>query len=154
MKPYKPIEVEAAKQIAETHDKQIVIIIAWEMTHGLLHVTTYGDDPGNKALAAAGGEVAIAALGGIRSASLDFEDFRLQQAHALLAALKSALAIVAEARSAWEQDREMSCGKILTALIDPTFAYRADISQIHTTLAAAEKFLASTSDSNERGEVV
>ncbi len=88
--PYKPVPVATAKAIAEEFDKSIVIICAHDPVFGLLHVTTYGTDPQNKAWAAKGGEIANAALGGLRQAATDFEDYRLIQAHKLLAALKEA----------------------------------------------------------------
>ncbi len=54
----------------------------------MLHTTTYGTDPQSKAWAAKGGEIGTKALGGIREASVDFEDYRLMQAKSLYLALR------------------------------------------------------------------
>lgn len=88
MEPYKPVPVEVARQIAEQYGKSIVIIFAHDPVHGIMHTTTFGADPQNKAWAAQGGEIATKALGGILDESVQFEDYRLQQASNLLAALK------------------------------------------------------------------
>ncbi len=88
--PYIPIPVEAAREIAEKYGKAIVIINAWDNVYGLLHTTTYGADPQNKAYAAMGGEITVKALGGLRQASTDFEDYRLAMAKLLREALKEA----------------------------------------------------------------
>lgn len=86
---YKPVTVETARTIAESFDKSIVIIAAYDSVHGMLHITTYGTDPTAKEAAAKGGEIVNKALGGVREASVDFEDYRLKQAQNLLSALKS-----------------------------------------------------------------
>jgi hypothetical protein len=87
MKPYEPVPVEAARAIAEKYGKSIVIIFAHDPVHGVLHTTTYGTDPQNKEWAAKGGEIGTKALGALREAATDFEDYRLEQARALLSAL-------------------------------------------------------------------
>ncbi len=86
--PYMPVPVDAARALAVQYAKSIVIICAWDAAHGLLHVTTYGTDPQNKAFAAYGGEIAMKALGGQLDASVNFEDYRLQQAQKMLKALR------------------------------------------------------------------
>ena len=91
-KNYKPVPVEAAKAIAEQYDKSIVIVFSHDPAYGLVHTTTYGSDPQNKAWAAQGGEIATRALGGLTDLASDFEDYRLAQAKALLAALKGIMA--------------------------------------------------------------
>lgn len=91
MSEYTPVPVEAAKDIAEKYGKSIVIIFSHDPIHGLLHTTTYGTDPQNKAWAAQGGEIATKALGGITELSTEFEDYRLAQANALLSALKGVM---------------------------------------------------------------
>ncbi len=88
MTPYEPVPVEAARAVAEKYGKSIVIIFAHDPVHGLLHTTTYGDNPQNKAWAAKGGEIASKALGGVLDESTHFEDYRLQQAQMLLGALE------------------------------------------------------------------
>lgn len=62
MKKYKPIPVSAAKAIAETYDKQQVIVVTWDATHGKEHVTTYGDTAETCRQAALGGDKVKAAL--------------------------------------------------------------------------------------------
>lgn len=143
--PYIPVPVEAARDIAEKYGKSIVIIFSYDPAHGLLHTTTYGTDPQNKAWAAQGGEIGTEALGGLRMAATDFEDYRLEQAANLLAALKSAIKITEEAFEAWDNNKDMRCGKILRHLCDPDLkGYRADIDRIHETVKTAEKFLTLT----------
>lgn len=144
MPDYKTVPVEAACAIAEQYDKSIVIVITHDPVHGLMHTTTYGTDAQNKAWAAQGGEIVATALGAVLDKSINFEDYRLDQATKLLAALHSAIAIADEAFLAWDNDNESRCGKILRYLGDPrTSGYRADIDLIHETVRNAERFLTS-----------
>ena len=87
--PYKPVPVATAREIAEKFDKSIVIILTHDPVHGLMHTTTYGTDPHNKAWAAQGGEIASKALGGVLDQSTQFEDYRLSTALELREALKT-----------------------------------------------------------------
>ncbi len=95
MSNYKPVPVEAAQSIAEKYDKAIVIVCSHDPIHGLLHTTTYGTSPHNKAMAAQGGEIAARALGGLTDLAINFEDYRLAKARSLLAALKGVMAQIA-----------------------------------------------------------
>ena len=71
-----------------------------------------------------------------------YQDYRLEQARKLFAALHSVIALAAEAHSAWDQDNDMRVGKILRFLSDPSArGYRKDIDVIHDTLKAAETYL-------------
>lgn len=81
--------------IAEQYEKSIVIVFSHDSVHGLIHTTTYGSDPQNKAWAAQGGEIATRALGGLMELTTDFEDYRLAQAENLLTALKGVMAQIA-----------------------------------------------------------
>lgn len=117
---YIPIPVEIAHAISFTHAKSIVIIAAWDAAHGLLHITTYGNTPEDKATAATGGEIVRVALGADPNQCCDFEDFRLQQAKKLLGALKLA-----------------------TALIDRS-TYAANAEALYGVIHEAEKFLGTT----------
>jgi hypothetical protein len=63
MAKYKTIPVSAAKAIAETYDKQQVIIVTWDAAHGKTHVTTYGDTAEQCRQAALGGDKVKDALG-------------------------------------------------------------------------------------------
>ena len=76
MKPYLPIPVEFAREVARKFDKDIVIICAWSNEHALLHTTTYGVNPEDKIHAAKGGEIAATALGMDLKAKIPTEDFR------------------------------------------------------------------------------
>ncbi len=87
---YLPVPVEAARRIAETYKKSMVIINAWDDEHARLHTTTYGIDPIDKAMAADGGAIAAKALDVDMLQAHAFEDYRLATARALLGALKAA----------------------------------------------------------------
>lgn len=78
MSDYKPVTVDAARQLAEHFEKSIVIISTWDEKHGLLHVTTYGVGARRKLNAATGGEIVEKALGGAEGLELQkvYEDFR------------------------------------------------------------------------------
>ena len=59
---YKPIPIKTAKDIANTFDKDQVIIVTWDKTHGRTHVTTYGKTLEECAQAAEGGNQVKRAL--------------------------------------------------------------------------------------------
>ena len=63
MKPYKDIPIERAREIAETFDKDLVVIVTWDKAHGRTHVTTFGKTIEESAQAAAGGNRVKRALG-------------------------------------------------------------------------------------------
>src|SRR5437588_9363562 len=73
---YKPIPVEAAKEISDKYEKSIVLIWSWDPVHELLHTTTYGKSIQEKNWAARGGEIAAEALGAIMTEKDTYEDFR------------------------------------------------------------------------------
>lgn len=75
-KPYIPIPVSAARDIAVRYHKQVVVIVAEDQLHGQIHVTTYGDTPTDKIRAAELGPVLNTAAGGFMPAAQTFEDFR------------------------------------------------------------------------------
>lgn len=140
--PYKPVPVETARAIAEQYEKSIVIIFTHDPLFGMLHTTTYGVGPQEKEWAAQGGEIATKALGAVVELATDFEDYRIDQARRLLAALKSVVKIADEAFEAWDKDNDMRCGKMLRALSDPKLkGYRPDIDAIHEAIKVAEGFL-------------
>ena len=76
MSEYAPVPVTAAKHIAETYAKSIVIICAWDDPHQLLHTTIYGVSPADKVNAAHGGETAARALSMDLDRQHKYEDFR------------------------------------------------------------------------------
>ncbi len=92
MSNYIPVPVEAAKDIAERFQKSIVIIFAHDPVHGQIHTTTFGVSAQEKLWAAQGGEIATKALGGVTELSVEFQDYRLEQARKLANVLKEALA--------------------------------------------------------------
>lgn len=60
---YKCIPVAAAKKIAKMYDKNQVIIVTWDRSHGLTHITTYGKTKLECKEAAKGGSFIAEALG-------------------------------------------------------------------------------------------
>lgn len=76
MKEYKEVPVDAAKYLAMTYEKQIVVICCWSHEHSLLHTTTYGVSPTDKVGAAKAGEICAKALGMDLKRSDNYEDFR------------------------------------------------------------------------------
>lgn len=42
MSKYKPVTISAAREVAKKYDKNQVIIVTWDKTHGREHVTSYG----------------------------------------------------------------------------------------------------------------
>lgn len=73
---YIPVPVEIARMIADKYQKAIVIINTWDITHGLLHTTTYGRSLEQKHQAAKGGEIAATALGADMPKADKYQDFR------------------------------------------------------------------------------
>jgi hypothetical protein len=140
---YVAVPVEAAKAIADQYGKSIVIIFAHDPVHGVLHTTTYGRDPQEKAWAAQGGEIATKALGGVLELGTSFEDYRLRQAQALLTALESALKVAKEVFDGWYKNRDVQWQRSLQALAEPETrrGYRADIDAIHDIVREAKKYL-------------
>jgi hypothetical protein len=72
---YKPVPVEAAKQIAEHYDKDMVVILSYDSVHEMTHTTTYGKTAFDKENAAAAGEICAKAIGSDLSRKQIFEDF-------------------------------------------------------------------------------
>jgi hypothetical protein len=63
MSRYKGIPIKSARDIAHAFDKDQVIIVAWDKTHGKTHVTTYGKTVEECEQAAKGGNLVKRALG-------------------------------------------------------------------------------------------
>jgi len=72
---YKPVPVDAAKHVADTHDKDIVIIVSVDDAHNQTHFTTYGRAAEDKPRAARIGEMIAEATGHGGTARYN-EDFR------------------------------------------------------------------------------
>lgn len=86
---YVPVPVSAAQSIAQSYQKSMVIVCAWDPVHDLLHTTTFGVSAIDKAMAADGGRIAARALDADMLQVHRFEDFRLTVAKKLLAVLKA-----------------------------------------------------------------
>lgn len=88
MSDYKPVTVEAARQIATVFEKNVVVVASIDTLHDRLHVTTFGRSAAEKLTAAAYGDKIAEVLASERLAEMvTFEDFRLTGAelHALAA---------------------------------------------------------------------
>ena len=76
MSEYQNIPVLAAKSLADTYDKDIVVILAWNHEHHTLNTVTYGVKASDKVSAGRAGEIASKALGMDPSTAATVEDFR------------------------------------------------------------------------------
>lgn len=85
---YIPVPVAAAAEIADKYAKDIIVIMSVDHEHDLLHTTTYGRTPEDKALAAIVGRTAAAALSDTSKAT-DYQDYRLEWAKKLQVALRN-----------------------------------------------------------------
>lgn len=63
MTKYKPIPISVAKEIAKKYDKDQVIVLTWDKTFGMSHVTTFGKSIEDCAQAAEGGNKLKRVLG-------------------------------------------------------------------------------------------
>jgi serine protease inhibitor ecotin len=63
MSKYKNIPIKTARDISKTYDKDQVIVLTWDKTHGKTHVTTYGKTLEDCKQAAYGGNLVKRALG-------------------------------------------------------------------------------------------
>lgn len=76
MDDYKPVTVEAARQIGQHFEMGVVVILSMDSKHNLMHCTTWGDSAAQKALAADLGDQ-LARSSGIDFSKLQtFEDYR------------------------------------------------------------------------------
>ena len=74
MHVYKPIPVAVARSVAESHEKDIVVIMALDRENDRLDATTVGREPADKDIAAKWGEMFAERLGA--RVSTWYEDFR------------------------------------------------------------------------------
>jgi hypothetical protein len=75
MSEYHSIPVSVAKALAESYAKSMVVILAYDPEHRLMHTTTYGVSAFDKEQAAAVGQLASQAIGCDLSRKIEFEDF-------------------------------------------------------------------------------
>jgi hypothetical protein len=73
---YQPVTVDAAGEISDRFEKNVVVIVTWDRFHDKLHVTTYGRSASEKAFAANLGETLCKAAGADLAKAESFEDFR------------------------------------------------------------------------------
>ena len=71
----KPIPVDAARQIADQYQKDIVLLVAWDQASSKTHVVTWGREPPQKTSAAAAGDM-IRQMLRLEGAAEVYEDFR------------------------------------------------------------------------------
>lgn len=76
MPEYLPVTVEAAREIANRFEKDIVVIVSVDHVHLKTHFTTYGRSPKDKVVAAALGEGLALATGHELNQIQSFQDFR------------------------------------------------------------------------------
>lgn len=76
MTEYVPVPVHAAKSLAETFRKSIVVILSLDRDHDLVNTTTYGKSARDKLVAAQWGETCAAAIGCDPTKKDYSEDFR------------------------------------------------------------------------------
>jgi len=70
------IPVDVAAKIAERFGKQVVLIVAYDATHGSTHIVTYGVSSEQKEVAALAGDLTAQQLGMAMDKITKFEDFR------------------------------------------------------------------------------
>ncbi len=73
---YKPIPVAAARAIAAQYEKDVVIVLAYDHEHGLVHTTTYGRSEDDSVKAKRVGKALCEMIGGDLSRTTVYEDFR------------------------------------------------------------------------------
>ncbi len=76
MTEYQPVPVDAARQIGQHFGKGIVVILAVDDAHALIHCTTWGETAEQKHSAAQLGDQISVFVGMDLSRRSTFEDFR------------------------------------------------------------------------------
>ena len=93
----KPIPVDAARQIADQYQKDIVLLVAWDQASSKTHVVTWGREPPQKTSAAAAGDM-IRQMLRLEGAAEVYEDFRREgEAASTVDALRRQLSAIREA---------------------------------------------------------
>lgn len=70
------LPVDVARNIGETHDKDIVLIVGWDMKSGVTNIVTWGREPVQKEAAARAGDRIQELLGLAESVGTMHQDFR------------------------------------------------------------------------------
>jgi len=96
---YKPIPVSEAKRLSFDYDKSIVMIIAYDGEHTMMHTTTYGTEARSKQVAASLGEIFAYVAGADPANSTHFEDYRLTR----IAELEKALNVAVQALRSYQR---------------------------------------------------
>lgn len=99
---YVPVPVHVAGIIARDFQKQIVVVVSVDHRHDQTHVTTFGEGPENKILAAALGEEISKATGHDMSQSHYFQDFRTVEAAKYVAKIEALEEAIRQLRTAAE----------------------------------------------------
>ncbi len=99
MPEYRPVPVASAQSIADSFEKDVVVIFTLDHAYSLAHYTTFGRTPHDKLEAAGFGDLIAGTISeGRLGETRVYEDFRLEAAKhkagrdALLAACESLLA--------------------------------------------------------------
>jgi hypothetical protein len=82
---YKEVPPPVARDVGERFDKNVVVIICWDETSGLMHTTSWGLRAVDKVYAAQAAEIITKGLGGDLDRKIMFRDFRADHLDAGLA---------------------------------------------------------------------
>ena len=121
---YKPIPVDAARQIADDYGKDIMLFVGWDSVTNTTNIVTWGREPGHKTAAAAGGDTIRKALK-LEDAQAH-EDFRREgEAAQVVDELRRRLAAIREQLGKIVVSEGEDAGVILLSNESPTH-YDAD----------------------------
>jgi hypothetical protein len=116
----KPIPVDAARQIADQYQKDIVLLVAWDQASSKTHVVTWGREPPQKTSAAAAGDM-IRQMLRLEGAAEVYEDFRREgEAASTVDALRRQLSAIREAIDKIVVTEGQDAGVILLSDDSPT----------------------------------
>ena len=94
---YKPIPVDAARQLADDYEKDIVLFVGWDEASNTTNVVTWGRDPVQKQSAAIAGDTIREALKLGETSAQVHEDFRREgEAARVVDELRRRLAAIRE----------------------------------------------------------
>ena len=94
---YKSIPVDAARQVADDYEKDIMLLVGWDWATNSTNVVTWGRDPVQKQAAAVAGETIRQALKLDEASAATHEDFRREgEAARVVDELRRRLAAIRE----------------------------------------------------------